>query len=207
MPNGTVVYGEDEIKDRHISTTAQISTSKMAQRVLAVTGVPLTQLRIWDGIAVNLTATPNTDDLGITTGTYGTNHPYVSAGDLKAAGATTRRARFLVPLPNDYEAAQTVQINLIASMTTTVADTSCTIDVEAWRLDEDGTLGAADLCATSAQSMNSLTPADKTFNITAATLEPGDFLDVRISIACTDAATVTAVIPSLWKVELWADLR
>lgn len=207
MANGTVVYGENEIKDRHIASTAQIARAKMAQRVLDVHAIPLTQWRTWDAMNSLLPSSAGNDDLSIVTGTYGSNAPYIGAGDLKAAGATTRRASGFVVMPNDYEAAETVQINVIASMTTTVADTTCTVDIEAWRLDEDGTLGAADLCATAALSINSLTPADKTFTITATTLEPGDVLHVRLSVTCTDAASVTAVIPSIWKTELWCDLR
>lgn len=204
--DGTITLAEDTITNRHVKTTAAIAQSKLAQRVLAPIAIPLTDWRTWDNLAVNLPGTPGSDDIGLVTGTWGSDAPYLSSGDLKAAN-TTRYAGCFVALPNDYEAAQTVQLNLIAGMTTTVSDTTATADLEVWRLDEDGTLGAADLCATAALSINSLTPADKTFTVTATTLEAGDILYVRLALHVQDAATGTAVIASVWKTELWADLR
>jgi hypothetical protein len=131
----------------------------------------------------------------------------LSAGDLKAAGATTRRARNPhVPVPECYDAAETFQIIVGVGMGTTVADTSCTVDIEVCRIGKDGTVGS-DICATAAQSMNSLTFAEKTFTITATTLAPGDALDVRVSITCTDAATGTAVTPEISSVDLACDIK
>lgn len=168
--------------------------------------LPLTDWRVWDAFAT-LLGTPASDDLGITAGTWATGAPYVTAGDLKAAGATTRRARFLVQIPLNYVAAETVQIRLAAGMLTTVADTSCTVDVEAYKLDRDATIGGSDLVATSATTINSLTFGNKDFDLTATTLSPGDWLDVRVSIACTDAATVTAVTPAIAAADLLVDIK
>jgi hypothetical protein len=196
-----------EIKDIHIHDGADITRSKMAQRVLAVHNIPLERFRVWDAVATNLPGTSATDDLGFITGTYATDPPYVGTSDLKAAGATTRYARIIVPIPHEYEDANTVNLRCIAGMKTTVADVSATIDVEAWRIDEDGTIGAADLVTTSATTINSLTAANKDFTVTATSLVKGDALDVRITMAVNDAATATAVIGALWAFKLLADLR
>lgn len=196
-----------EVKDIHISADAAIDPTKMAQRVLAKLNIPLHNFRTWDALATNLPGTPASDDLGLVTGTFGTDTPYVGSGDLKAAGATTRRAGIIIPIPEDFEDANTVNIRCIAGMKTTVADVSATIDVEAWRIDEDGTLGAADLVTTSATTINSLSAANKDFVVDAATLVKGDALMVRVSMAINDAATVTAVIGALWAFKLLADLR
>lgn len=206
MSDLTGTIDEGSIKNRHIASTAQIATSKMAQRLLAVNTVNPTDWRTWDALGTNLPGTPANDDLGIVTGTWGTDAPYIGTGDLKAT-TTTRRAACFITLPNDYEAAETVTLRAWAHMKTTVADTSCTLDFEVWRLDKDGTLGSADICATSATSINSLTSDDKDFTITASTLEPGDTLYVRMSVTVTDAATATAVIGAVEAVELLADLR
>jgi hypothetical protein len=168
--------------------------------------IPLTALRVWDAFATPI-GSPANDDLGITAGTFATGAPYVSAGDLKAAGATTRRARCLVALPYNYVAGQSVRVTLTAGMLTTIADTSCTVDVEAYKLDGDATVGGSDVVATAAQSMNSLTFADLDFDLTPSTLDAGTILDVRISVTCTDAATGTAVTPAIAGARIEVDLK
>lgn len=207
MAEFTGYLDEEVITDRHCSAAMALQRAKLEQRVLGKGSVPLTQFRVWDALNTLLPGTSATDDLGLYGGTYGSSPPYIGTSDLKAAGATTRYARALLQLPADYEAAQTVTLRIYGGMVTTVADVAATVDVEAWRIDKDGTLGAADLCATAAQSINNLTAAAKDFQITATTLTPGDILDVRLTVAVNDAATVTAVIAALWQVELMADLR
>lgn len=207
MADGTCSIGEEDVVNRHVSPRAAIARTKLAQRPLAEVGIPLTELRTWDALATNLPGTPAADDLGLVTGAWGTDAPYVGTGDLKAAGATTRRAGFFVTLPPDYEAAETVQMRVIAGMVTTVSDTSATVDLEIWRLDEDGTLGSADLVATSAQSINSLIADDFDFDVTSTDLLPGDVLYCRLSVAVNDAATLTAVIAAVYQMFLLADLR
>jgi hypothetical protein len=168
--------------------------------------LPLTMLRVWDAFATAL-GSPGNDDLGITAGTFATGAPYVTAGDLKAAGATTRRARCLIALPYNYVAGQSVRIVLTAGMLTTIADTSCTVDVEAYKLDGDTTIGGSDVVSTAAQSINSLTFADLNFDLTPTTLDAGTMLDVRISVTCTDAATGTAVTPAIAAARIEFDLK
>jgi hypothetical protein len=185
---------------------AEIDRDQMAQDPLKVFPVPMTDFRVWDAVTSLLPATGGTDDLGLYTGTFGTDSPNIKTGDVKAAGAVTRRARVQIPLPMEYEDGETVQLRLKAGMQTTVADVSATIDVEVYRIERDGTVGA-DLCGTAAQSINSLTLADKTFDIDEATLVTGDILDVRVTIATNDAATATAVIAMLVAMELLADVR
>jgi hypothetical protein len=178
----------------------------MLQEDNAVYSVPLPLFRTWDALATNLPGTAATDDLALVTGTLGTHSPTIQAGDLKAAGATTRYARVQVPLPVEYVAGQTVTLRCKAGMNTTVADTSCTLDAQVYRVARDGTVGS-DICATAATTMNSLTHADISFTITATTLGPGDLLDIRLAITCTDGATGTAVTPVIDAVEILADIQ
>jgi hypothetical protein len=196
---GTLTCAEDAISE-------QLRTSILKQSANVVFPIPWAALRVWDAYGTNLPATAATDDLALVGGTFGTAPPMIQAGDLKAAGATSRYARFQVALPGHYEAGETVSLVLSAGMLTTVADTSCTVDVVAYRADKIGGIGS-DICATSAQSINSLTFASKTFSITATTLSAGDILDVRIVIACNDAATATAVTPAIAGLDLVCDIR
>lgn len=180
--------------------------SFIAQTANAVFPIPLADLRVWDAFGTNLPATAASDDLAVVGGTFGTAPPLIQAGDVKALGATTRYARVQVIVPECYDAAETLSIVLTAGMVTTVADVSCVVDVECYRADKIGGI-SADLCATSSQSINSLTFAAKTFTITATTLAAGDVLDVRLTITSNDAATATAVKPTIAGFDLVCDIR
>lgn len=188
------------------SISAQARSSILAQDPNIRFPVPFTDFRVWDAFATNLPGTAAADDLALVGGTFGTAPPMIQAGDLKAAGATNRYARVQVVVPECYDAAQTLTFVLSAGMITTVADTTCTVDIQCYEHDKTGGI-SADLCATSAQTINSLVFADKTFTITATTLAPGDVLDVRVTIACNDAATGTAVIPTIAGFDLVCDIR
>jgi hypothetical protein len=188
-----------------IAGNADIATTKLAQRVLAESIVPLTQARTWDSVAVNLPAAAASDDLGLVAGTWGTDPARITAGNVRILGATTRRLYLAIPIPANYEDGQTIQLQIRAKMETTVADVSCTIDAEA-RIGADGAVGS-DLVTTAAQSMNSLSAAAYTFTIDSTGVDPGDLLEVRLSIASNDAATATAVTPAIYSIALLCDTR
>jgi len=196
---GSLTIGEDGI-------SAQTRDTILKQDPNSVFPIPMTSLRVWDAFHTVLPGTAATDDLALVGGTFGTAPPVVSAGDLKAAGATTRYARFQMQLPECYDAGETVTLRLSAGMKTTIADTSCTVDVQCYKLDKISGIGS-DLCTTSATTINSLTFADKDFTITTTGLEPGDVFDVRIAIACTDGATATAVTPTIAAIDLLCDIK
>ena len=178
----------------------------LAQNSNVVFPIPWADLRVWDAFGTNLPATASADDLGLYGGTFASAPPMVKAGDCKALGATTRYARVQSVVPECFDPGQTVQIVLTAGMVTTVADTSCTVDVECYRSDKIGGI-SADLCTTAATSINSLTFAAKTFAITSSLLVAGDVLDIRIAIICTDAATGTAVTPVIAGLDMTFDIR
>lgn len=188
------------------SANMALSRSKLEQDTLSPFTVPVTSFRVHDAIQTLLPATAASDDLAINGDTFGTGTPHLTAGDLKAAGATTRYARVLLPLPPEYDDGETVVVRIHGGMQTTVADNSCTVDVQAYKSDEE--VGAsADLCTTAATTINSLTYADVDFTITPTALTSGDMLDVRIAVACNDAATGTAVEPTLGAIKLLCDIK
>lgn len=199
----TTSIGAGEIIDFNISSIAAVSRSKMAQRALAKLRVKLTDARIFDTLQVLPTAGTGTQ-LGLVARSFGTNACRIETGDVKNT-STTRYCRLLIPLPEDYQATETVVLRVGAGMDTTVASSSATVDVEAYRHVGDGTIGA-DLCSTAAQSCNNLTASDKDFNITPTTLLAGDLLDVRLTLAVVDVATATVVNAVITKVEFQADL-
>lgn len=198
------ISGNLTIKDTGVA--AQTRATILKQEANAIIPIPLTGLRVWDAYQTNLPGTAATDDLALVGGTFATAPPVINAGDLKAAGATTRYARFQMQLPECYDAGETVTLRFSAGMVTTVADTSCTVDAQVYKLDKVTGIGA-DLCATAATSMNSLTFANVDFSITSSGLTAGDVFDVRIAIACTDAATGTAVTPTIASIDLLCDIK
>lgn len=189
-----------------VSADAAIERSKLQLESLAEYPVKLTDFRVWDALQTNLPGTSSSDDLGLIGGTFGSASPVLQTYDVKAAGAVTLRARTTINLPVEFGSAETVNIRVRGGMTTTVADNSATVDIEAYKIDEFGGI-SADLCATAAQTINSLTSADKDFVISSSTLSAGDQLDVRVSVAVNDAATGTAVKATLGKVSLLCDVR
>ena len=199
MVTGTIIANDTSI-------SAQTRNTILKQDANAIFPVPLTSLRVWDAYHTVLPGTAATDDLALIGGTFATAPPTVSAGDCKALGATTRYARFQVQLPECYDAGQTVTLSISAGMATTVADVTCTIDVQVYKLDKLTGI-SADLCATAAQTMNSLVFGAKSFVITPSGLVAGDVFDVRIAIACNDGATVTAVTPTIAAIDLLADIK
>ena len=166
-------------------TYTDVPRAGLLQENLAVYPVPWTAFRVWDAFQTNLPGTPATDDLGLVGGTFGTDPPSLQTEDLKAAGATNNYARFVVALPPEYVAGESVQVRCSAAMLTTVADTSATLDVVAYESDREIGI-SADLVTTSATSINSLTWANYSFSLTSTNLAPGDLLDVRLQTAVNE---------------------
>ena len=161
-----------------------------------VEDIPILSAKVWDAPLSSLPTTSANDDLGITVGTWGTSAPVIQTSDLKAAGATSRYARFQWVVPKGFDTVTpSLKLRLNGDMDTTVADTSAVIDAVVYK--NSGASISADLCTTAAQSINSLTPADKDFVITSSGLSEGDVLDIRVVITVTDAATGTAVVGKL----------
>ena len=181
--------------------------SSLTQDDFAVMQLPLERFRVWDAIATTLPGTSATDDLGFITGTFGTAPPYVGTGDVKNT-TITRYARIGFCLPPEYVAGQSVRVNLYAGMITTISSGVATVDIEAYKMAQDGTTGmGSDLCSTAATTIKSLTFGDKPFDITATTLSPGDWLDIRVTINIVDSATATAVIGAILAAEMHLDIK
>jgi len=106
---GSLTVGPDAV-------TAQNRASILIQNPLVRFPVNLALLRIWDAFHTNLPGTAASDDLALIGGTFGTAPPMVQAGDLKAAGATTRYARFSVEVPECYDDGETFSLILSAGM-------------------------------------------------------------------------------------------
>lgn len=188
----------------NLLTGVQVTRSQHVQDSNVEFPVLLTDGRVHDSGA-HLPTTAASDDLAIGVGTLGTQDFYLTTSDAKAT-TVTQYARYQVQVPYEFDAGETLQLVVNGEMNTTVSDGTATVDLEVYKSDLDGTVGS-DLCATAAQSINSLTAADKTFTVTATGLNPGDLLDVRVTIAITDSATGTAVIGRVNSIRRKLDCR
>jgi hypothetical protein len=203
---GAFDFPAGTITDSDLAASAAITRAKLAQDANQTYVVPLTDVRVWDAFHTNLPGTSAADDLALVGGTFATGSPSIQSSDLKAAGATTLYGRFMVRIPVEYDDAETVTLRFRAGMVTTVADTTATLDCEAYESDKFAGI-SADLVTTAAQSINSTTEADIDFALTATSLASGDWLDVRVTMAINDAATGTAVIGQIGSIELVCDVR
>lgn len=161
--------------------------------------------RVWDAPLSFLPTTSSSDDLGFTAGTWGSSGNTIRTSDMKNLGSVTRYSRHIIALPPEYIAGESVVLRVNCGMVTTVASTAATIDAEVY--ETSGATISADLCATAAQSMNSLTAANRNFTITATNLAPGDILDIRLAVLVNDSATATAVIAAINSIDLVLSVR
>lgn len=192
-----------EIMPAMTAVLGSLSRASLVEDALQPYPVPYTAYRVWDAPQTNAVGTAGNDDLAVVYNTFGTAPPSVETGDLKAAGATTRRIGFQIMVPPEYVAGQDANVTINAGMKTTISDGTATVDLEVFRLAAPTT----DIVATSAQTINSLTPANKVFALTTTDLVPGDILDCRISVAIADTATGTAVIGKIYSVIAKFDIK
>lgn len=167
--------------------------------------IKLTDCKTFDSLDVNLPAAAANDDMGLVTGTPGTNALTLQGVDF---GGTTsdEKCGFIYPLPIEYVAGQSVTLRAHAGMLTTISDGATTLDCSAWADDGDGTV-SSDLCATAATSIKSLTLADIDFTITPTTLTPGMLLFVQLSFAGTDSGNLGVMIATITKLSMLLDCR
>jgi hypothetical protein len=159
----------------------------------------LSDLRVHDAVGTLLPDAAANDDLGCVGGTFASSAPTVQSRDSKAA-SLTGYARWRAVLPESYVSGSALSLAVTAK-TSTVSDTSATLDAQAFEDDGVGGCGA-DLVTTAAQSVNSATEAVYSFAITGTGLESGDVLDARLTVAIVDGATATPVVVTISKVEL-----
>ena len=182
-----------------------ISRNSLIQQDLAEYVVCFRDWRIHDNLSSLLPSTAAADDLALDGETFGTESPYLVSSDSKAA-TTTQYGRFQFALPVEYVAGQSVRVQVLAGMITTVADGSAAVSVAAYESDDDGGVGT-DLVTTASTTINSLTQTTLNFDVTSTALAPGDVLDIRLAAAISDSSTATAVLAKISRVAILLDVR
>lgn len=164
--------------------------------------IKLTDCRIFDAMASLLTGSAGTDDLGFVGGTAGTNCPMLKTES--SSGTTkTQKTRFLANVPAEYTAGDSLLMR-VRGKVEVVAQVSATVDFSVY--DTDGAL-SADLCATAAKSINSLSFADYDFIITSTNIVAGDTLDILMTIALDDTGGTNACIANIAQLKLVCNVR
>lgn len=167
--------------------------------------VPITACRVHDAMSTVLPAAAANDDMGVTTGTPGTNAPTLRGVDFGGA-STDEKCGFQFVLPQAYRDGETITLRCHAGMLTTVSDGTATLDVECWKDDGDGTV-SSDICATAAQSINSTTLANYDFTITPTDLVGGDVLNIRLSFGGSDTGNAGVMIPTITAITMLLDIN
>lgn len=175
------------------------STDRGTQAATPIS-IPFTSLRVHDAMQTNLPGTAANDDMGLITGTPGTDVPTIQGVDFGGT-STDEKAAFEFNLPTNYVAGSAVTVRVHAGMLTAVSDGTATVDVECWKATAGGAAGS-DLCSTAAQSINSLTFANKDFTITPTGLAAGDRLIIRLSFAGSDSGNLAVMIPEISQLQV-----
>lgn len=194
IDNVSLTLPDGSITGATIAANADIPSTKLAQRQLMRFQVPLTSCRMWDANATLLPAAASSDDLGLVTGTPGTNSPRLSTGDLKGAGSTNRKCFFECQVPANFDPGATVQIEIVAEVDDTVSDTSATVDVEAYVPNGAGGV-STDKVTTAAQTINSTSPVTRLFLVES--VNAGDKLLCYVTVNVNDAATASGTVAGL----------
>jgi hypothetical protein len=143
--------------------------------------------------------------MGLITGTPGTHSPTLKGVDF-GGGSTDEACMFQFAIPQSYDAAATVKVRVKAGMLTTVSDGTATIDCMCWADNGDGTV-TSDICATAAQSINSLTLANKDFTITSTNLVGGSMLNVKLVFGGSDVGDAGVMVPTITSVSMLIDIN
>jgi len=169
-------------------TQTNLTRSSLAQEASIVHHFNLLTARVHDDPVSLLPSSPGTnDDLGLFGTSFSTNTPFLETGDLGGQNGVTQFARFLLPIPPQYDDDALIRLHAAISSTNT-ADTSATVDVEAFKTDEEGGVDGSDLVTVSSKDFNSTSFADFDFTLDDSKLSVGDLLDVRVAATIDDGS-------------------
>jgi len=205
--SGTFTIADGSLDQNVLSSGTQIPISKIAQKSAAITRIKLTDLRKTDGTYDDVlpdSTTTGDSFLSLVGGTHGTATPMVKTADFKTTSGT-QSCRFQADIPANYDDEEDISIRIRARLQND-ADTSKTIDVLAFLEDGDGAVSGSDKCTTAAQTLTT-SWANYTFAITSTGVSAGDSFDIQIDVALNDAASGSAVICEISKIELLTDNR
>lgn len=195
------------VVDDTLAVTGATALSGAFTYVTHSIGIAFNDMRVHDNLAALLPVAAAADDMGNVPGTVGTTAPSLQGVDFGGT-STDEKATFSFVIPPTYLAGSTVTLRFNAGMITAVSDGTATLDAECWVPDyanADGTV-SSDLVTTAAQSINSLTFANKDFAVGDAVsghaLAAGSVVQCRISFAGSDTGNLDVMIPAIRKIDV-----
>lgn len=208
--NDTTFTGESNFSGTLVlpgQVIGELPKTNLKQRVLAVFPIPFHLLKRWDALEDSLPQPSAGDDLGIYTFVFGTTAPKILTRDIDSLGAVTHYAR--VPdlvVPPTYDTGETIRLMIRGGVDVNLAQNSATLDVEVFVNDGNDGYSGVDRYVGAALDINSLTWADKLFDLGTG-LAPGDHLDIRIAVITSDDSGGSVVQAGFTKLELQCDTR
>jgi len=153
-----------------------------------------------------LDATGAAGNFKITAGGWGTG-TLILEGEDAQNNTKTDTLCAVFQLPVTYEDDEDLQVIVNGRYDDTGGGSvpTATVDVEVYKLDDEGAVGA-DLCATAAQNLAN-TFADKTFTVTDAGLAAGDRLMVLVRTAITEAGNTGTLTAEIGSIRAAADIK
>lgn len=179
--------------------------SAITQDALKAYSIPMTSMRKTADLTAVLPTAGNATDLGLVSGTHGTNSPGLE-GTAANNNIKTEKARFTFVLPPEYDAGETITIRARAGQKTGAVNVDNLIDFEAYKHDKEQGIGS-DLVTTSAINANSTTLADVDFTVDPTSLNPGDILDVELTVVNDDTGGSTTSKAVVGDVAFLLDVR
>lgn len=166
---------------------ALLQRSNAAQEDNQEIRVPFGDLRNSDGSII--TGTASAGVYGIVSGGWGVGGTKLQ-GEAASNNSKTSTTKFTFRVPQNYVAGTNLTIKPTERVSTP-ANTTASVDVQAYKSNENGGVSGSNLITTSAITHNSATWIEQSFTLTSALLSPGDELDIYIRQVVNDAGGAT----------------
>lgn len=159
--------------------------------------IPLTSLKVHDGMQANILAAAANDDHGLVDDVSG----LLTVVGVAADGASqTQYSAFEFVLPATYKAGSAVTLRVRAMEGVGAATVDTSIDVNAYIVGDDDAI-SADLCTTEAQTGVTTSYGNKDFVINAEAagenLAPGDVIRFRIATIANDTGGSVGTVATI----------
>lgn len=169
--------------------TGPVNRSNLITDNTAVYELPLTSFRVHDAMQTNLPGTALADDLGITSGAYGTDVPTMRSEDLDGDGTAASYARTSFTLPPEYLSGGTITLRIYADTQAGAAS----VDAQVFQASKTSfQVTGSDLVTTAATAITT-TYGAKDFVVTPTSKVAGDTLDIRIAVIGTTSVTANTI--------------
>lgn len=170
--------------------TGPINRSNLITDNTAIYELPLHSFRVHDAYQNTLPSSAAIDDLGLTSGAYGTDLPTIRSEDLNGDGTAASYARTSFTLPPEYVSGGTITLRIYADTQAGAAS----VDAQVFQASKTSfQITGSDLVTTAATAVTTTFGA-KDFVVTPTSKVAGDMLDIRIAVIGTTSVTANTIV-------------